>query len=183
MQSDQEACEEERRAQEAHEEERRAQEAPRERSRGSGGARERSESSGRAREACEREATAEEARRKREEVTELERETRSPLVRFKGEYCESEMNRESEVRHGQVKVASEQEPKIMDVIGVRDTRHQSRKSKIRAERAHCVVEKFWVDPFLKTDFTCEQQGTVEDCGVQPQELPKWQKETKGERET
>ena len=32
------------------------------------------------------------------------------------------------------------------------------------------------------DHTCEQQVTVEDCGVQPPELPKGQKERKGDRQ-
>ena len=34
---------------------------------------------------------------------------------------------------------------------------------------------------LKMDHTCEQLGTVEDCGVQPPELPKEQNERKGEQ--
>ena len=63
-----------------------------------------------------REAKVEEARRKREEVTELESESSSLLVRFREDYCEAVWNPECKVRYGQVRVKSEQEPEIVDVI-------------------------------------------------------------------
>ena len=53
------------------------------------------------------------------------------------------------MRYGQVRVKSEHEPEIADVMeGVRDTSNQSRKrGKLCAKRPHDVVEKVLVGPF------------------------------------
>ena len=59
------------------------------------------------------------------------------------------VNRESEVQYSQVKVKSEQEPEIMDVIEESATRDISRDNEVNnvPKGAHGVVEKLLVDPF------------------------------------
>ena len=130
-----------------------------------------------------REAKAEEARRKREEVTELEGESRSPLVRFKGEYCGAVTNRESKVRYGQERVKSEQEPEIVDVIEESATQAISRENEANyVPKAHVVWwRKSWSirfedGPHLRTARVRRRLWRA----VQPPELPKGQKERKGE---
>ena len=51
-------------------------------------------------------------------------------MRFKGEYCEAVMNRESEVLKSQAKGKSEQEPEIMDAIEESATRDISRENEV-----------------------------------------------------
>ena len=61
-----------------------------------------------------------------------------PLGEVQREYCEAVMNRESEVRYGQVRVKSEQELEIADVAKAKQT---------MCQRPHDVVEKVLVGPF------------------------------------
>ena len=103
------------------------------------------------REEQEREVRAQREREKQvsetkavEERRELESESTSLSVRFKGDYCEAVMNREIEVRYGQVVVTSEQEPAIWDVVDESATTNRENETTC-AERAHGVAEKVLVD--------------------------------------
>ena len=113
-----------------------------------------------------------------EERRELESESTSLSVRFKGENCEAVMNREIEVRYGQVVVTSEQEPAIWDVVDESATQATNTRRLMCRKGTWCGGESLGGSG-LKMDHTCEKQGADEERGVQPPELPKRQSGRKG----